>query len=369
MPDKRDYTLLLTKAILNIIVLTAWLIVVIEKTYSDYLIIALLTGQIYAMLTYDINRYRFIFYSALFVVAAYFMPFCIPLLALSLIYSRHSSWTIGFTALSVGFYLVHSQFSFIALIGALLAVMTFSFNRLAERYLYYQRRYENQRDAAIEIEHAYHSRANQLEQLLDSKAHASVLAERNRIAGELHDHIGHTISSAIVQAEAYKAIYLETDQSAGSSARLAAVDGIINTLKDGMIDIRTSLHHLRDRSLDLRAELEAMRAKYPGVEMSLYLYQTEQMPYDMKQKLIRIISEAFANVAKHSTATRLKISIVRQRDFYSLVVKDNGKKEVTQIKAGMGLDNMRIVAESYGGNFSYGYQDGFYVHMTLYVED
>ncbi len=89
----------------------------------------------------------------------------------------------------------------------------------------------------------------------------------------------------------------------------------------------------------------------------------------MKQKLIRIISEAFANVAKHSAATRLKISIVRQRDFYSLVVKDNGKKEVTQIKAGMGLDNMRIVAESYGGNFSYGYQDGFYVHMTLYVED
>ncbi len=368
MSEKRDYTLLLTKAVLNFLVLITWLIVVIGRVNSDDVIVALLTGQIYALLTYDIKFYRFIFYSALFVVAAYFMPFCISLLALGFIYSRHVKQTFWFTLALIG-YQALSQFSFIVVIGLLLALMTFTFSHLTRRYLYYRKRYESQRDAAIEIDHAYRSRENQLEQLLDSKAHASVLAERNRIAGELHDHIGHTISSAIVQAEAYKAIYLESDRQSPLENRLAAVEGIINTLKDGMIDIRTSLHHLRDRSLDLEAEFDAMRAKYPGLEMSIYLYKSEQMPFDMKTKLIRVISEALANVAKHSDATRLKLSVVKQRNFYSLIVKDNGSNLQTQIKPGMGLDNMRAVAESYAGNFSYGYQAGFYIHMTLYVED
>ncbi len=302
-------------------------------------------------------------------MAAYFIPQTLPLIALGFIYTRHLKWTTIVACLVTGLNLLITSFSMQAIAAALLSMVAFVFSYLMLHYQKYRLLYEKQRDETHEADFIYRSREDQIKQLVDSKANASVLAERNRIAGELHDHIGHTISSAIVQAEAYKAIYLEADQQADITARQTAIDSIIKTLKDGMIDIRSSLHHLRDQSLDFKAALEAMRLKYPGLELSLYLYQTEQMPYNMKMQLIRVVSEVLANAVKHSDATQLKISIVKQHQFYSLTAKDNGTQTTAKLKQGMGLDNMKTVAESFKGNFSYGYQDGFFIHMTLYVTE
>ncbi len=69
------------------------------------------------------------------------------------------------------------------------------------------------------------------------------------------------------------------------------------------------------------------------------------------------------------SVVQIKISIVKQHQFYSLTAKDNGTQTTAKLKQGMGLDNMKTVAESFKGNFSYGYQDGFFIHMTLYVTE
>ncbi len=368
MTDKRDYMLLLAKSVLNIVVIIYWLMATNVQSFDNKIMIALLIGQIYALLCYDINRHRFVFYSVLYVAASLYFPLELPLIALSFIYTRHLKWTtsLAFVLLTVNTLL--TAFSIQSLAGILLSIAMLIFSFLKMRYQKCRLLYERQRDETQEADFIYRSREDQIKQLVDSKANASVLAERNRIAGELHDHIGHTISSAIVQAEAYKAIYLETEQQADITARQTAIDSIIKTLKDGMIDIRSSLHHLRDQSLDFKAALEAMRLKYPGLELSLYLYQTEQMPYNMKTQLIRVVSEVLANAVKHSDATQLKISIVKQQHFYSFIAKDNGTKQTTDLRLGMGIDNIKAVADSYNGNFSYGFQDGFFIHMTLYLD-
>ncbi len=369
MTDKRDYMLLLAKSVLNIVIIIYWLIAINAQSLDNRIMIALLIGQIYALLSYDINCYRFFGYSILFMAAAYFIPQTLPLVALSFIYTRHLKWTTLLAFLLLIVYAVSTVFSAQSLVSILLSSALFIFSLLKMRYQEYRLLYEKQRDETQEVDFIYRSREEQIKQLVDSKASASVLAERNRIAGELHDHIGHTISSAIVQAEAYKAMYLEADQQADIATRQTAIESIIKTLKDGMIDIRSSLHHLRDQSLDFKAALEAMQQKYPSLELSIYLYQTEQMPYNMKTQLIRVVSEVLANAVKHSDATQLKISIVKQQHFYSFIAKDNGTKQTTDLKLGMGLDNIKAIADSYHGNFSYGFQDGFFIHMTLYVTE
>ncbi len=368
MQENRDFSLLLARITLNLLMAIFLLIVIADSAINEQIVIALLIAQSYALLSYDENDYRFLGYSTLFLLAIYFNIFCAVFVTISLIYTRHFKKTTLLALAVTLYYLIVSQFAPVALVGVLLFLVGVTFNFLASRYQYYHFAYEKQRDQAHETTYLYRNREDQIKQLIDSKSQASVLQERNRIASELHDHIGHTISSAIVQAEAYKARFLTIDQvdRIELNDRQQAIDGMIKTLKDGMRDIRTSLHHLRDQSLDLGQALEAMRAKYPGLTLSFYLHQSEQMSYDMKAKLLRVVAEIIANAVNHSDATHLKISIVRQRDFYSLMARDNGSQPVGDLKVGMGLDNMQAIARQFSGSFNYGYQNGFYIHMTLY---
>ncbi len=370
MPENRDYTLLVARLILNALLVVLIVFLLGEVALSESSIIALLIGQIYAIVCYDESDRRFAIYSFAFVVACFFMVECTPFLAISFIYTRHLRGSV-LLALAVLAYLLVNKYFDLLFISFILVALSAIFAYLAQRYQHFRLVYEKQRDQAHETAHLYHSREDQIKQLIDSKSQASVLAERNRIAGELHDHIGHTISSAIVQAEAYKALYLSDQQGAAAPLddKNRAVDSLVKTLKDGMYQIRTSLHHLRDQSLDLKRALAALRDQYPGLKLSFYLYKTAPMPYDMKRKLLRVAAEIVANAVNHSDATQLKISIVLQNGFYSLIAKDNGRQPPEQLKCGMGLDNMRAIAGEYGGDFNYGYQNGFYIQMTLYLSE
>ncbi len=368
LTEKRDYKLLLGKLVINLVFAICLLLLADVSSFNDDAIIAFLIGQIYAVLSYDKSGRRFAIYSIIFMLSCLAMVQCALFVALGFIFTRHLKWTTLLAALALLYYVIALSLTIQTLLTILLALLAFSIAYLGQRYQFYRTAYERQRDMAHETAYRYQSREGEIEQLIDSKAQASVLAERNRIAGELHDHIGHTISSAIVQAEAYKALYLNAPPTEQMVAQRRALDGVIKTLKDGMIDIRTSLHHLRNSALDFDATLRAMQSKYPGLELSLYLHETATMPYDMKQKLIRLVSEVLANTVKHADATQLKISVVRQRDFYSVTAKDNGSPR-GKVKMGIGLTNMQALADSYRGSFNYGYQNGFYVHLTLYLSE
>jgi signal transduction histidine kinase len=77
----------------------------------------------------------------------------------------------------------------------------------------------------------------------EKNIHIAVLTERNRIARELHDSIGHGISSSILQVEALKTI---SDKNMMEGLNL-----LQKTLDNGMSDIRNSIHNLYKESLDL----------------------------------------------------------------------------------------------------------------------
>lgn len=227
--------------------------------------------------------------------------------------------------------------------------------------------YYSAKDTNKELSLSARRKQQQFNALLDDKLKSSILEERNRIARELHDHIGHTISSAIVQAEAHKVLYLQNDNNADQNA-INALDKLIDTLKTGMRDIRTSLHHLHDTSLDLESKLREISTAYPTIATHLTVFDTDALPYDIKRQLLRAISEILTNSAKHSDATKMKISIIKQTTFYEIVAKDNGSRPVDTLTMGMGFNSLIDLAKSCHGRFSYGYDRGFYVHLTLVIE-
>lgn len=189
----------------------------------------------------------------------------------------------------------------------------------------------------------------------------AVLSERNRIAREIHDVIGHTLSSSILQTEALK---LSAPEEMHPD-----FDTLQRTLQSGMFDIRRSLHHLHSSSLHLRDELTAI-AKQPqplSIELDCHIDE-DAMDYALKFQLISIVKEAVTNVNKHSDATKMNIRLTEKPEFYILSLKDNGRTKTNESKPehlGIGMISLQEFAKKHSGNLSFGFHDGFYIYLTF----
>ncbi len=194
----------------------------------------------------------------------------------------------------------------------------------------------------------------------EKNIHIAVLTERNRIARELHDSIGHTLSSSILQVEALKL-----------SSKPGTIEGLSqlqDSLNNGMDDIRDSIHNLHRESFDLKHRIDNLLKDIHNIDVELNYRMEDNLPYELMYDIFSIIKEATTNCLKHSNANLLKISLVNQPKFYTIIIKDNGsnyQKNDSISDDGIGLISMKEIAEKYKGFLNYGYDKGFKIHITL----
>lgn len=189
----------------------------------------------------------------------------------------------------------------------------------------------------------------------------AILTERNRIARELHDSIGHGISSSILQVEALKVISTE-------DKILKRLDILQDTLKNGMEDIRKSIHNLYNESLDLKNQIEKLSSQTPAIDVELIYRVENDLSYDLKFDILSVIREGITNCVKHSNATKLKITLLDQPKFYTIIIKDNGSnfnEEALLSNKGIGLISIKEIAYKYNGLVNYTFDEGFKIHLTL----
>ena len=191
----------------------------------------------------------------------------------------------------------------------------------------------------------------------EKNIHIAVLTERNRIAREIHDSIGHTISSSILQVEALKM----------TSSKIEELKLLQETLQNGMNDIRNSIHNLYNESLDLKTSIENICKDISAIDIDIVYRIDTNLSYDLKFNILSIIKEAITNSMKHSNSTKLKISLLEQPNFYSIVIKDNGNNSTKNfnIDNGIGLLSMNEIANKYNGFLNYEFDNGFKIHITL----
>lgn len=191
----------------------------------------------------------------------------------------------------------------------------------------------------------------------EKNIHIAILTERNRIAREIHDSIGHTISSSILQVNALKVV---ADKSLQKSLIL-----LQNTLNNGMNEIRNSLHDLRNESFDLKAKIEFLIDEVPNLDIQFTYNMGDNLNYELKFDILSIIKEAITNTLKHSNATNMNINLFDQPKFYSIIIEDNGDKLPLFENKGIGLESMSETADKYGGFLNYKFKNGFKIHLTL----
>lgn len=189
----------------------------------------------------------------------------------------------------------------------------------------------------------------------------ATLNERNRIAREIHDNVGHLLSRSILQVQALKLIPDNDLKNEGLSA-------LGESLGTAMTSIRKSVHDLHDDSAQLDIAIrEAVRPlQDKGITVKYICDESEDMPNRIKMSFISIIKEAVNNIIKHSSADTAYITFREQPAFYQLIIEDNGKCPEAVKENGIGLSNMRSRIDELGGiiNISAG-EKGFRIFITV----
>lgn len=188
--------------------------------------------------------------------------------------------------------------------------------------------------------------------------YTATLKERNRIAREIHDHVGHMLSRSILLTGAIKT--LNTDPSIGQP-----LEHLENTLNTAMDNIRNSVHDLHDSSLDLENTLESLASSHTFCPVSLEYDIDHDVPKDVKYCLIAIVKEALHNISRHSTADHARIILREHPGLYQLSIEDNGTSSDQSSHSGMGLLNMQERARSLGGNMQIYTNRGFRIFVSI----
>jgi len=221
---------------------------------------------------------------------------------------------------------------------------------------------------------AVRERAARLERDREEQALAAVAEERARIARELHDIVGHSVSVMTVQAAGVRSL-LRPDQEREREALMI----IEQTGREALAEMRRLVGVLRRPeeapALAPQPSLEHVdrlvsQAREAGLPVELRVEgDPVQLSAGVDLTAYRLVQEGLTNAIKHARAQHAEV-IVRYRDGnVELTVSDDGQGDGEGEKGGNGLVGMRERVSVYGGELDAGPrpEGGFRLHATLPV--
>lgn len=221
-----------------------------------------------------------------------------------------------------------------------------------------QERMRRTRDELQERALALEARNRDLADRQDYEVELATLAERARIAREIHDNVGHQLTRASLQTEALRVVH------ANESGVAADFADVKRTVDEALQLVRTSVHALNDNAANLSVQLErivkgARSDGGPQIELEVL---AERAPANVANCFAAILREALSNTIRHARAQNVTVRCMEHPSFYQLIVTDDGtratKTNSRGIAEGMGLGSMRERVEALGGTFTAGPRAG-----------
>ena len=189
-----------------------------------------------------------------------------------------------------------------------------------------------------------------LRSLMRSRAQLAMLAERQRLARDLHDTVKQKAFALNLQLATARRVIGD----APGSERLDQAQRLTQQIQQELAQILDELR-ASDAELPLPERVRARAIEWShtsGIVPGFALDDLPPLPRADEESLLRILDEALANVLRHAAATRLDIALRRETDRVHLAIEDNGRGIAADRGSGMGLGNMRERAEALpGGRF------------------
>lgn len=204
---------------------------------------------------------------------------------------------------------------------------------------------DQSRDRAVLLE-----RLTSTQQELAAAHHAAgVVAERERLAAEIHDTLAQGFTSIAMQAEA--AIAQQADRDHRDRLRLIA-----RTARDNLAEARSLVAAFSPAPLQDSGLVDAVRRvagrfqEETGVAVEVAVTGDDQgLPRDVEVVVLRAVQEALANVRKHSGAHHVGIALRMRADTLSIEVRDDGTGFNSPRATGFGITTMTTRVRDVGG--------------------
>lgn len=338
------------------------------------LVIALLLAISYlAMMTLADAKslWRPLLFTGLFYGFSIIYPLCLlfsPLIAYHLI-SRQNKLMLGISLLLI------IDLSFQSDVISLFPTGTFlAFGLMIAGYAVTQTRQidkltsslQKTRDDSTELTLLLQDKNRSLRDKQDYEIYAATLKERNRIAREIHDNVGHLLSRAILITGAMKM----TNQISGLQEPFESLD---SSLGEAMDSIRKSVHDLHDDAVDLEKALEEIIADFSFCSVDFSYHLSKTIAREVKYNVIAIVKEALNNVMKHSNANLVQLTVSESEDLYQVMIEDNGTtispntptNPLNIETRGIGLINMTERVKKLHGTITFYSQNGFRIYIKL----
>lgn len=196
-------------------------------------------------------------------------------------------------------------------------------------------------------------------------AEVTALEERQRIAKEIHDTAGHSITTVIMQTEAAKLIVESNPREAKSKIVAANLQA-----KHALEELRDSVHLLsgQKENQTLKDALERIiheSTDGTGITVRSQMDEAEVAPA-MHRFLCNSLKEGISNGLRHGGATAFWFELKNENGKICFLLSDNGKGVKTrEWKTGFGLSSMQNRAKSFGGEVSFNTEEGFELMIML----
>ena len=206
----------------------------------------------------------------------------------------------------------------------------------------------------------------QLLQAQDYELRAAALAERTRIAREIHDGVGHLLTRLLLQVKALQVVHREEP---GVVADLTTLDSGLDEALDSM---RRSVHALSDDGEELATSLNLLGSRCGIDSVSVDCSTDVEPPLAVARCVVAVVREALTNAARHGGARAARVAVTDYPAFWQVTVDNDGVVPVEDEPvvdghegAGLGLRSMTERVEALGGRVQITPRPRFTVFATI----
>lgn len=227
---------------------------------------------------------------------------------------------------------------------------------MEEKEKSFKRLYDDERRNRYELE-------TTKEKLLISSrdiAHLAEVNERNRIAREIHDTIGHSIAGILMQLQA---AYKLKDKDINKSYLF--IEKSIEGLSNSLTILRNTVYNIRPKEKLGIGYINTVIDNFKFCDIDFkYTGDFNNVPVNLIEIIATNIKESLTNASKHSDASKIDINLDINDKYIRLYIKDNGKG-CQYIKEGIGISGMKDRIKNIGGSISISSQEGFLIVCIL----
>ncbi len=250
----------------------------------------------------------------------------------------------------------HNIFEYFLLLFMVILSFLLEYHARTTEILYYK--FIDSSDYTREINIELQKKNQSLIEKQNSEISLATAKERNRIARDIHDNVGHLLTRSLLMTAALRSVNKEDTLK-------EPIQALEDTLNTAMSTIRQSVHDLHSQSIHFEDALNTLVHEYNFCPVTITFLASENIPNDVCYCFLAIVKEAMTNTAKHSNATALSIRISEHPAIYQLIVEDNGSNANAKETDGIGLSNMKERVLGLHGNINIRTTDGFRVFVSI----